>query len=86
MNEPTILIVEDDPIMVLFLEEYLGGTYDIVKAQSGSGALSVFAEGKPPALVVLDLKLPDMSGFDVLASLRSNAALKVYADRRVIRK
>ncbi|MFZ2293815.1 MAG: response regulator [Polaromonas sp.] len=79
-----ILVVEDNPdhleLTVLTLEE-LGVTAEIAVARDGAQALEfLFGEGrhagrsapKTPAFVLLDMKLPKLSGLDVLRSMRSN--------------
>src|SRR6202011_5041262 len=65
-----LLVVEDNPAEQLSIRELLGyDDIDVSVAASGSGALSVLNE-QPFDCVVLDLRLPDMSGFDVLERLR----------------
>lgn len=72
MSEPvtTILLVEDDPLLRdafrLLLED---AGYRIREAGSAAEALAA-VHGEPPALVLLDLGLPDRSGLDVARTLR----------------
>lgn len=65
-----LLIVDDDPAMRRFVEQTLRGegTYTLKTADSGQTALQVAAAFQPDALL-LDLELPDMSGYDLLAAL-----------------
>lgn len=66
----TILIVEDDSDVYEILEIYLEDAgYRVVNAADGSTALDAFAIVKPAA-VILDLHMPDMSGFTLAATLR----------------
>lgn len=66
----TILIVEDDSDVYDILEIYLADAgYKVVNAADGSTALDAFAL-VDPAAVVLDLHMPDMSGFTLAATLR----------------
>jgi HAMP domain-containing protein/CheY-like chemotaxis protein/signal transduction histidine kinase len=61
-----LLIVEDNAAEQLSIKELLGhDDLDIVIADTGAAALAAMAE-QPCDCVVLDLRLPDMSGFDVL--------------------
>jgi len=84
MNEKQILVVEDNPdhleLTVLTLKEQ-GVTADIVVARDGADALDyLWGQGifagrntqKQPNLVMLDLKLPKISGVDVLRQMRAN--------------
>lgn len=65
-----ILLVEDDPALARGLAAGLKAAgYSVDMAGDGEGALAAARE-EPFALITLDLGLPDMSGFDVLRTLR----------------
>ncbi len=67
----TILLVEDNPItrkLVRFTLENQG--FEIVEAPDGKSALSIFPQ-RPIALVLQDICLPDMDGFDLVGLLRA---------------
>ena len=66
-----ILIVEDDPHILLGLEEILKSEgYDVSVCQRGDKALDAVAK-HAPALIVLDVMLPGLSGFEVCKQLRA---------------
>jgi CheY-like chemotaxis protein len=70
-----LLVVEDDPAERLGVTALLGhDDIDIVTADTGAEALSMLRE-KATDCVVLDLKLPDMTGFEVLERIRDEPAL-----------
>jgi CheY-like chemotaxis protein/signal transduction histidine kinase len=70
-----LLLVEDDEAERKSVTELLGSTdIEITAADTGEAALAQLRE-KPVDCVVLDLKLPDMSGFEVLENIRDDAAL-----------
>jgi CheY-like chemotaxis protein len=70
-----LLLVEDDPAERLGIAELLGhDDIDIVMAGAGEEALKTLREG-PFDCMVLDLRLPDMSGFEVLERIRNEEAL-----------
>jgi len=70
-----LLVVEDNAAEQLSITELLGhDDIDVVVAATGAEALARLNE-QPFDCVVLDLRLPDISGFEVLESLRDNAAL-----------
>jgi two-component system response regulator len=84
MTDKLILVVEDNPdhleLTVLTLEE-LEVTAEIAVARDGAEALDyLFGRGlhadrdtlKQPSFILLDMKLPKLSGLDVLRSVRSN--------------
>jgi len=70
-----LLVVEDNPAEQLSIRELLGyDDIDVSVAASGKDALDMLND-QPFDCVVLDLRLPDMSGFDVLERLRDNTSL-----------
>jgi HAMP domain-containing protein/CheY-like chemotaxis protein/signal transduction histidine kinase len=70
-----LLVVEDDPAEQLSIRELLGyRDIQVSVAASGQEALNAI-NSEPFDCMVLDLRLPDMSGFDVLERLRDTPAL-----------
>ncbi|MGB8541431.1 MAG: HAMP domain-containing protein [Candidatus Acidiferrales bacterium] len=70
-----LLVVEDDPREQLSIQELLGyDDIDVQIAATGEEALGAVTNGSFDC-VVLDLRLPDMSGFDVLERFRENPLL-----------
>jgi len=66
-----ILIVEDDPNILLGLEEILKGEgFDVVVCNRGDKSLEVVTK-QHPALIVLDVMLPGISGYDICKQLRA---------------
>jgi DNA-binding response OmpR family regulator len=65
-----VLVVDDDDDIRLLLEELLRGAgYAVETAQDGRAALRTFHEN-PTDIVVLDLSMPDLDGFETLGRLR----------------
>ena len=76
-----ILVAEDEPSIVLSLEFLLGEAgFEVFTAGNGMDALAI-AEQRKPDLLVLDLMLPIVNGFEVCRTLRANPALK---DMRIL--
>jgi HAMP domain-containing protein/CheY-like chemotaxis protein/signal transduction histidine kinase len=70
-----LLVVEDDPAEQLSVRELLGhDDVEITTVGTGSEALAALRAGSFDC-VVLDLRLPDMSGFDLLAEVQADASL-----------
>jgi len=66
-----ILIVEDDPHILLGLEEVLKSEgFDVASCNRGDHAVDAVAKNKP-ALIVLDVMLPGASGYDICKQLRA---------------
>jgi len=81
MNLPPILIVDDDPrqleMFSLFLRDL---PYPIRTARSSKETFAILQE-QPPALIVLDVAMPEISGLEVLRAIRSNPQ---YNDTKVL--
>jgi HAMP domain-containing protein/CheY-like chemotaxis protein/signal transduction histidine kinase len=70
-----LLVVEDNPDEQLSIAQLLGhDDIEIATAGTGAAALAALKE-QPSDCVVLDLRLPDMSGFEVLEQIRNDAQL-----------
>src|SRR6185312_11197846 len=70
-----LLIVEDNAAEQMSIRELLGhDDIEIVTSDTGAGALTTLRDS-PCDCVVLDLRLPDMSGFDVLDRIRNDESL-----------
>lgn len=81
-SQPTVLIVDDTPENLSVLGELLQSIYRVRAANSGRRALQI-AHGNPqPDLILLDVMMPEMDGFDVLAQLRGHPAHSGYFRHR----
>jgi HAMP domain-containing protein/CheY-like chemotaxis protein/signal transduction histidine kinase len=70
-----LLIVEDNPAEQLSIGELLGhDDIDLITVGTGSEALAIL-HAEPPDCIVLDLRLPDMSGFQLLEEIRDDQTL-----------
>jgi DNA-binding response OmpR family regulator len=72
-----VLVVDDDTEMCSMLREYLSKEqFDVALAHNGSAALQLL-EDSPPDIVLLDVTMPNLGGFDVLRRLRGDSDLPV---------
>ena len=69
----TVLIVDDTPENLAVLGELLQPHYSVRVASSGARALALAAQEPVPDLVLLDIVMPGMDGYEVLAALRADA-------------
>ncbi|HLL26840.1 MAG TPA: HAMP domain-containing protein [Xanthobacteraceae bacterium] len=70
-----LLVVEDNPAEQMSITELLGSDdIEIITSGTGAGALEAL-RAEPCDCVVLDLRLPDMSGFEVLENIRADETL-----------
>jgi len=75
MTKKRILVVDDDPKILKALEQALQQEgYEVLKAEDGLQALRVAQDAKPD-LMILDIMLPKMDGFEVLAQLQSTGGI-----------
>jgi two-component system sensor histidine kinase ChiS len=76
-RSPHILVVDDEPANLILLEELLRSQgYEVLLAASGTEALEL-AKTTLPDLVLLDIMMPDLDGFEVCSDLRKDEQLKV---------
>jgi DNA-binding response OmpR family regulator len=73
LSDGAILIVDDSPTIVTLLGGVLRGAgYDVRAATDGGRALTLAAD-QPPELVLLDLRMPKMDGFEVCRRLKQDS-------------
>jgi len=72
MKDSTVLIVDDEPANLSVLSEVLRPYYQVRAAKSGEQALRVFEKKPFPDLVLLDVMMPEMDGYEVLSQLQEN--------------
>lgn len=72
----TVLIVDDDPINLQVLMNHLTfAKYTVLKAENGFEALAVVDGATPPDIVLLDVMMPKMSGYEVAVKIREKFTL-----------
>jgi putative two-component system response regulator len=70
-ERPRILIVDDEPANLKVMREVLGSSYRMSFAKSGDAALALL-EKEQPKLILLDIMMPDMNGFEVCQIVKAN--------------
>ncbi len=73
-HKHTVLIVDDTPANLALLSEVLRDDYRTLVATTGERALQIAASSDPPDLILLDIMMPQMSGYEVCRRLKANPA------------
>ncbi|HDQ44517.1 MAG TPA: response regulator [bacterium] len=69
---PSILIIEDDPAVLQLVKKFLEGeNYTLYEADTGSSGMDL-AKEKTPSLILLDIRLPDINGTEIIGRLRQD--------------
>ncbi|WP_326534719.1 HD-GYP domain-containing protein [Pseudorhodoferax sp.] len=71
MPKPTVLVVDDEPLNLAVMSELLSPNYRMLGARSGPIALDLLKH-ELPDLILLDVMMPDMDGYSVLAAVRGD--------------
>ena len=74
-GQQTILVVDDMPANIDVLVSLLGGQYKVKAARSGEKALKIARSANPPDLILLDVVMPGVSGYEVCEQLKSDTDL-----------
>jgi CheY-like chemotaxis protein len=76
-----ILVIEDDPASYKLIEAALKSTpCHLIHAENGEDAIKLFTSNKDIRMVLLDIQLPVMNGFEILSHMRkSNMDLPIIA-------
>jgi putative two-component system response regulator len=74
-DKQTILIVDDQPNNLKILSSVLGDKYRLYIANSGEKALKIL-EMTHPDIILLDIMMPEMDGFEVCKRIKSNSRLE----------
>ncbi|MCX7019273.1 MAG: SpoIIE family protein phosphatase [Candidatus Sumerlaeota bacterium] len=75
-EKPTILVVDDTPDNIVLLTSLLKGQFKTKVATNGAKALEIALVGPPPDLILLDIMMPEMDGFEVCRHLKEKDELK----------
>lgn len=70
-NRSTILVVDDTPVNLTMMNELLSAHYRVLAVSSGLRALQV-AAGARPAVILLDVMMPEMDGYEVCRRLKAD--------------
>jgi adenylate cyclase len=69
---PRILVVDDMPDNLFLMNGLFEDRYQVIQAPSGKDALKIVMSDSPPDMVLLDIMMPDMDGYEVLRRIRQH--------------
>ena len=70
-HPPSLLVVDDVPENIHELLEALKGDYRIMVANNGAKALDIVAGASPPDLILLDIMMPEMDGYEICRRIKA---------------
>lgn len=73
---PRILVVDDMPDNLFLMHGLFEDRYEVVQAASGKEALKIVMSANPPDMVLLDIMMPDMDGYETTRAIRKMAKFK----------
>ncbi len=71
-----VLVVDDEPLNINILVELLKDKYKMMAAKSGAQALKAARSSNKPDLILLDIMMPEMDGYEVCRQLKADEATK----------
>ena len=66
-----IIVIDDEETILTMTKGMLGSDYDVTTVKSGKDALKLFFQGYSPGLVLLDLSMPGLDGWDTYSRIRA---------------
>jgi len=75
-GKPTILVVDDTPENLSLMSSLLKDSYQVRAANHGERALKIAFSDQPPDLILLDIMMPDIDGYEVCRQLKAEASTR----------
>jgi CheY-like chemotaxis protein len=75
MMKKKIMVVDDEPDQIFTIKNVLespGGKYEVIGVNSGMQCLELLKNNQIPDLILLDIMMPEMNGWDVAAEIKKN--------------
>jgi two-component system alkaline phosphatase synthesis response regulator PhoP len=71
-----VLIVDDNPDLLFLIKRGLeqdSKNFEVIEAENGKKCLDILKKGNIPDIILLDIMMPEMSGWDVFSHIKQNA-------------
>lgn len=72
----TILIIDDEISIRMLLENFLSKTFTVVTRNDGMEGIKYLEEGNMPDLIVADIQMPNLDGYDFIKNVRASGFFK----------
>lgn len=73
---PKVMIVDDEPTNIKILADALHLDYDVIIANNGPKALEILVAGERPHLILLDIMMPGMDGYELCERIKADVSLE----------
>lgn len=74
--KPTMLLVDDEPMIQLLLQQIFQADYDVHVFSNGQEALEWMYKGVIPDLAIIDIQMPEMDGYQLMEHMKSSGFFK----------
>jgi putative two-component system response regulator len=74
--KPKVLIVDDTAVIIKILKEALESDFEVCSAANGRDGLAMATSNRPPDLILLDIKMPDLGGHEFCETLKNDPVTK----------
>ena len=71
-SEMTVLVVDDEPSNIDLIKGILPGGFKVKAATRGAVALKIAQKAPPPDIILLDVMMPEMDGYEVCRQIKAN--------------
>ncbi|MBW7846753.1 MAG: response regulator transcription factor [Bacteroidales bacterium] len=71
-----ILVIDDELSIRMLLENFLSKTYEVITKSDGMEGVDWLEKGNMPDLIVADIQMPNMNGYDFIKNIRSSGYFK----------
>ena len=72
----TILVIDDEMSIRMLLENFLSKTYNVITRNDGQEGLQFLEEGNLPDLIVADIQMPNLDGYELIKNVRASGFFK----------
>lgn len=71
-GKKTILVIDDEPSTGVIIKHFLEEDFEVIVKEDGTDAMLWLEQGNEPDLIISDLSMPQMDGYDFVSSIRAS--------------